>query len=41
MKIVHIFDKRTKVLVDIYFIDKATGNKVDYTVEEFKASIKQ
>ena len=41
MKIVHVYDKVTKVLVDIYFIDKLTGKKVDYTVEEFKASIRQ
>lgn len=41
MKIVHVFDKRTNTLIDIFFIDKSTGKKVDYTVEEFKKSIKQ
>ncbi|MBM7834290.1 hypothetical protein [Clostridium sardiniense] len=41
MKIVHVFDKKTQILIDIYFIDEITGNKVDYSVEEFRKSIKQ
>lgn len=41
MKIVHVFDEKTQMLIDIYFIDKTTGEKVDYSVEEFKRSIKQ
>ena len=41
MEIVHVFDKRTNILIDIYFIDKVTGNKIDYSVEEFRKSIKQ
>lgn len=41
MIIVHVFDKITDKLIDIYFIDKTTGNRVDYSVEEFKRSIKQ
>ena len=41
MLLVHVFDKRTDEIIDIYFINKRTGNKVDYSVEEFKKSIKQ
>lgn len=41
MKIVHVFNKETNTLVDVYFIDISTGNKVDDTLEEFKKSIKQ
>lgn len=41
MKIVHVFDKSTKTLVDICIINKATGNKVNYSLAEFKKSIKQ
>ena len=36
MILVHVFDKRTDEIIDIYFINKRTGNKVDYSVEEFK-----
>lgn len=41
MKIVHVFNKRTNILIDMYFVDEVTGNKVDYSVEEFRKSIKQ
>lgn len=41
MIIVHVFNKRTDEIINIYFIDKTIGNKVDYSVEEFKKSIKQ
>ena len=33
MKIVHVFDKNIHILLDIYFIDEVTGNKVNYSVE--------
>ena len=39
--IVHVFDQKTYSLLNIYFIYKVTGNKVDYSVKEFKESTKQ
>ena len=41
MKIVHVFNKKTNILIYMYFIDEVTGNKVDYSVAEFRESIKQ
>lgn len=41
MKIVHVIDKKTQEVIDMFFIDKVAGKKVDYSVEEYKKSIKQ
>ena len=41
MKLVHLIDIENEIILDIYFIDEVTGKKVDYSVEEFRKSIKQ
>ncbi|CAI3203331.1 MULTISPECIES: hypothetical protein [Clostridium] len=41
MKLVHVIDIENEIILDIYFIDEVTGKKVDYSVEEFRKSIKQ
>lgn len=37
----HKFNERTGELIDVYFIDDKTSEKSEYTVDEFKKSIKQ
>lgn len=41
MKLVHVIDIENEIILDIYFIDEVTGKKVDYSVGEFRKSIKQ
>lgn len=41
MKLVHVIDLKNEVILDIYFVDEETGRRIDYTIEEFKKSIKQ
>ncbi|MGL5381493.1 hypothetical protein [Clostridium sp.] len=41
MKIVYVIDIENEIILDIYFIDEVTGKKVDYSIEEFRKSIKQ
>ncbi|MDK0795932.1 hypothetical protein [Clostridium perfringens] len=41
MKLVHVIDLVKEEVIDVYFIDKITGEKIDYTIEEFKESIKK
>ena len=41
MKLVHVIDIENEIILDIYFIDEVTGKKIDYSVEEFRKSIKQ
>ena len=41
MKLVHVIDIENEIIFNIYFIDEVTGKKVDYSVEEFRKSIKQ
>ena len=41
MKLVHVIDIENEIILDIYFFDEVTGKKVDYSVEEFRKSIKQ
>ena len=41
MKLVHVIDIENEIILDIYFIDEETRKKVDYSVEEFRKSIKQ
>ena len=41
MKLVHVIDIENETILDSYFIDEVTGKKVDYSVEEFRKSIKQ
>lgn len=41
MKLVHVIDIENEIILDIYFIDEVTGKKVDYSIKEFRKSIKQ
>lgn len=41
MRIFYIIDMKTQKVIDMFFVDKVTGKKVDYSVEEFTKSIKQ
>ena len=41
MKLVYVIDIENEIILDIYFVDVVTGKKVDYSVEEFRKSIKQ
>lgn len=41
MKLVHVIDIENEIILDVYFIDEQTGEKVDYTIEKFQESIKQ
>ncbi|MEN8076416.1 hypothetical protein ABFP60_05590 [Clostridioides difficile] len=41
MKLVYVIDIENEIILDIYFVDEVTGDKVDYSVEEFRKSIKQ
>jgi len=41
MKLVHIIDLENEIILDVYFLDEETGIRIDYTIEEFKESIKQ
>ena len=41
MKLVHVIDIENEIILDIYFIDEVTWKKVDYSLEEFRKSIKQ
>lgn len=41
MKLVYVIDIENEIILDIYFIDEVTGKKFDYSVEEFRKSIKQ
>lgn len=33
MILVYVFDKRTDEIIDIYFINKRTGNKIGYLMK--------
>lgn len=41
MKLIHVIDIENEIILDIYFIDEVTGKKVNYSIEEFRKSIKQ
>lgn len=41
MKIVHVHDEVSEEVLDVYFVDEETNKRVDYSIEEFKKSIKQ
>lgn len=41
MSLVHVIDVINNELLEVYFIDKTTGERIDYSVEEFLSDIKQ
>lgn len=41
MKIVHVIDDKNEILLDIYFVDVETGERINYSVEELLESIRQ
>lgn len=41
MKILHVIDVISEEIIDIYFVDEETGEKLKYSIEEFLKDIRQ